>query len=70
MNIESITNNTLLKNMLLKQLKKVVKENNIKLITIEQDENDKNELDFKVYYEDQKIMPLTEFKDLLKNIIG
>lgn len=66
MNIETLINNPLLKKMFLSKLETVMQENNIKLLTVFPKEN--GDLDFGVYYEDQKIIPQKDFIELLNQL--
>lgn len=63
MSLEAITNNPLVKTVLLKQLKKVVEEHGIKLITIIPDAD--GELKFDVYNEEMKVLTNKDFNALL-----
>jgi hypothetical protein len=61
--IENLINNPLIKAALFKQLTKVMKENNVTLITLSLDENGKMKVE--TYLEDMKTLPMKDFNTIL-----
>jgi hypothetical protein len=68
MSLQSLTDNPMIKNLFLKQLKKVVKEEGITLITISASETEPDELNFEVYKDEMKILTVKDFEQILENL--
>jgi hypothetical protein len=66
MDLSAITSNPIVKTVLMKQLKKIIAENGVKLITIVPDET--GELSFEVYTVEQVIVNKTEFDNLINSL--
>lgn len=67
MDIESLTGNSLVKNLLLKQLKSVVKEKGIKAILITPDST--GELNIEIHQEPIKVVAESDFNQLITQLL-
>lgn len=64
--LDGILENPIIKATLMKQLKKAFGNDGVKLITISIKPD--GELDFGIYKEDQKVLSLTDFNNLVQSI--
>ncbi len=66
MDLSALTGNPIVKNLLMKQLKKIIAENDIKMITIIP--NAAGEIDFELYQTESVVVDKTEFFNLINSI--
>jgi hypothetical protein len=66
--LQSILDNPLVKAALFKQLKKVMKDNNIELITLSLDE--KGEMKIEAYNVPTKVLPKQDFEIILNQLVN